>query len=458
VPDLVITHAAALVSAWDQPVARDGWLSIEDGAVVAVGSGSPPTADRVIDAEGCLVVPGFVAAHHHLTQGASRGIGVPGGLLDWLTVHYRAWSRMTPADIEVAATVSLLQAALGGTTTVAGFEYLHPIGEEFVDPVVRAAQRLGLRLMYVRGCAPRLEGQLAQILGDQGVDLTRLLEPQDQALARTAEVLARPTNDRLRWACGPTTPVFDDAGAFHRQLTAIADQHGVGLHTHFHPLASSLNPAETAFDFAERLGLVRAGNWLAHGSQLSVDDVRAFGAADMGVVHNPSCSMLLGYPLIPLADWAAGNERIAVSVDGAASNDRGSMLVEAQLAWAAQRSRIADGRAVLEPAQVLRLATTGAARAIGWEGLGELLPGKPADLAVLDLRTIEFAGSPSSALDDPAMFLFRTYAGGNVRDLVVGGTQVVRSGNVLDIDGQQIDTRRVLNDARAVADRLYATA
>jgi hypothetical protein len=56
------------------------------------------------------------------------------------------------------------------------------------------------------------------------------------------------------------------------------------------------------------------------------------------------------------------------------------------------------------------------------------------------------------------MFLFRTYAGGNVRDLVVGGTQVVRSGNVLDIDGQQIDTRRVLNDARAVADRLYATA
>ncbi|MFM8352371.1 MAG: amidohydrolase family protein [Actinomycetales bacterium] len=455
-PDLVITHAAALVLAWDKPVLRDAWLSIEDGQVVATGAGTPPAASEVINAEGCLVLPGFVAAHHHLTQGASRGVAVQGGLLDWLTVHYRAWSRMSPADIEVAATVSLVQAALGGATTVAGFEYLHPIGEDFVEPVVNAAQRLGMRLLYVRGCAPRLEGALAQILGDQGVDLTRLLEPEDHALIRTADVLAKPTHDRLRWACGPTTPVFDDDGDFHRQLTAIADQHGVGLHTHFHPLPSSLNAGETAFEFAERLGLVRAGNWLAHGSQLSVDDVRAFGAAQMGVVHNPSCSMLLGYPLVPLADWAHGNARIAVSVDGAASNDRGSMLLEAQLAWAAQRSRIADGRAVLEPAHVLSLATTGAARAIGWDGLGELQPGGPADLAILDLNTIEFAGSPGSALDDPATFLFRTYAGGNVRDLLVGGSRVVQDGNVLDIDGAPIDLGAVISQARSVADRLYA--
>jgi 8-oxoguanine deaminase len=456
VPDVVIAHAAALVLAWDQPVLRNAWLSIANGQVVASGEGTPPAATEVINAEGCLVLPGFVAAHHHLTQGASRGIAVQGGLLDWLTVHYRAWSRMSPADIEVAATVSLVQAALGGATTVAGFEYLHPIGEDFVEPVVNAAQRLGMRLLYVRGCAPRLEGALAQILGEQGVDLTRLLEPQDQALLRTAEVLAKPTNDRLRWACGPTTPVFDDDGDFHRQLTAIADRYGVGLHTHFHPLPTSMNAGETAFGFAERLGLVRAGNWLAHGSQLSVDDVRAFGAAQMGVVHNPSCSMLLGYPLIPLADWAAGNPRIAVSVDGAASNDRGSMLVEAQLAWAAQRSRVADGRAVLEPAEVLGLATTGAARAIGWDGLGELHPGRPADLAILDLNTIEFAGSPGSALDDPATFLFRTYAGGNVRDLFVGGSRVVQAGNVLDIDGVSIDLSAVISQARSVADRLYA--
>ena len=167
--------------------------------------------------------------------------------------------------------------------------------------------------------------------------------------------------------------------------------------------------------------------------------------------------MLLGYPLIPLADWSAGNDRIAVSVDGAASNDRGSMLVETQLAWAAQRSRIADGRTVLEPAQVLTLATTGAARAIGWEGLGELLPGHVADLAILDLNTIEFAGTPGSALDDPATFLFRTYAGGNVRDLFVAGSPVVRAGTVLDIDGVAVDLGTIMHEARSVADRLYAT-
>jgi len=455
-PDLVIAHAAALVRSWDQPVLRDGWLSIADGRVVGSGVGTPPAAERVIDAQDCLVMPGFVAAHHHLTQGASRGVSVQGGLLDWLAVHYRAWSAMTPADIETAATVSLLQAAMGGTTTVAGFEYLHPGDEDFVTPVVRAAQRLGLRLLYVRGCAPRLEGPLAEILGQQGVDLTRLLEPEDRALTRTAEVLARPTNDRLRWACGPTTPVLDDDGSFHRRLTAIADAHGVPMHTHFHPLPTSLPEGETAFAFAERLGLVRPGNWLAHGSQLTVADARAFGEASMGIVHNPSCSMLLGYPLIPLADWSAANDRVAVSVDGAASNDRGSMLVETQLAWAAQRSRIADGRTVLSPGQVLSLATTGAAHAIGWEGLGALLPDRPADLAILDLGTIEFAGVPSRALDDPATFLFRTLAGSSVRDLIVGGTEVVRSGIVRSTDGEMFDMQSVYSDAKQVANRLYA--
>jgi cytosine/adenosine deaminase-related metal-dependent hydrolase len=395
-------------------------------------------------------MPGFVCAHHHLYQGASRGIAAHGGLLEWLALHYRAWARMSERDVEVAATLSAAQLALGGCTTVAAFEYLHPAGVDFVTPVVRAAERVGLRLLYVRGSAPRLEGSLSARLAAEGVDLDRLVEPEERALAGTADVLARPATDRLRWAAGPTTPVLDDEGAFQRALTELADRHDVGLHTHFHPLEGTQRSGESAAEAARRLGLVRRGNWFAHGSRLSDVDVAELGADGVGVVHAPSCSVLLGYPIPDLAAWSSSSERIAVAVDGSASNDRGSSLLEAQLAWQLQRATASGGRASPSEAEILALATEGGARTIGWDELGRLDVGVPADIAVIELDGLEHAGIPGMAEADPATLLMRTYAGGHVRHLLVGDRVVIEDGELRGVDAAAVRT-----DANVVATRLY---
>ena len=447
--DVVVT-ARTIVPAWNEAPVADGWIAVSDGLVEAIGTGAPPRAETHLDGGRGLAIPGFVNAHHHLYQGASRGIATGGGLIEWLAIHYRAWARMSASDVEAAATLSLAQLALGGCTTVAAFEYLHPGDEDFVAPVVRAAQRVGLRLLYVRGSAPRLEGALSARLRADGVDLERLVEPEERALADTAAVVSRPTTDRLRWAAGPTTPVLDDGGAFHAALTAMADEHGIGLHTHFHPLDGSQHEGESAADAARRMGLLRRGNWFAHGSRLSSADVAELGAAGVGVVHAPSCAVLLDYPIPPLAEWSAGSDRVAIAVDGAASNDRGSSLVEAQLAWQLQRARSPGDAGRLTAAQVLSLATDGGARTIGWDGLGRLGVGAPADLAVLGLDGLDHAGVPPMATADPAVMLFRTYAGDAVRHLLVGDRVVVRDGELTGVDAMAVAA-----DADAVAARLY---
>jgi cytosine/adenosine deaminase-related metal-dependent hydrolase len=429
---------------------RNAWIGVSDGRVEAIGRGEPPRADRVLDAEGGLVIPGSVAAHHHLFQGASRGVAAPGGLLDWLLVHYRAWARLDEATTEAAATASLALLALGGCSTVAAFEYLHPADSDLVGPVVRAAERVGLRLLYVRGSAPRLEGALAERLDGEGVEVGRLVEPEALALERTAEVLARPATDRLRWACGPTTPVLDDGGAFHRALSELADGHGAGLHTHFHPIEGTLAAGESAADLARRSGLLRRGNWFAHGSRLTPDDVSELGRAGVGIVHAPSCSALLGYPIPPLATWRGANERLAVAVDGAASNDRGAMILEAQLAWQLQQAVHAARGPVPDAATILSMQTDGAARTIGWPELGRLEPGAPSDLAVLDLASLELAGVPAVAHDDAATLLLRTYAGGRVRHLLVGERIVVEDGRL-----SGVDEHATARAASRAAERLY---
>lgn len=449
--DLVLHGASALVTDWRNPPLVDGWLLVSDGKVQATGSGSPPHASESIDASSMIVVPGFVAAHHHLYQGIARGVHVEGGLIDWLDVHYRAWSKMTADDVRVGALVSASLAALGGCTTVAGFEYVHPPSEDFVTPVVESVDRVGIRLLYVRGCAPRLEGPLGERLANQGVDVSRLVEQESVALSRTAEVLARPTHERLRWAAGPTTPVVDDGGDFHRALDEIAQQAGTWLHTHFHPIPGTCGAGESAFDMAARVGLVREGNWLAHGSRLTPEDVAHFGRNGMGVVHNPSCSALLGYPTPPLAQWMAGNDRIAVSVDGAASNDRGGMLAEAQLAWQMQRARFgADDGVGCAPEAILDAATRGAARAINWGGLGSLTVGSAADIAAWSLADMGFAGSPTSAQAAPQWLLFRCFAGANASHVLVGGDPVVVDGRLVHVETQQL-----IQQSRHTATRLY---
>jgi cytosine/adenosine deaminase-related metal-dependent hydrolase len=450
-PDVVVRGAQAVCVSPHEPPLADAWLALGGGRVLAVGQGAPPQASTTIDARGHLILPGLVSAHHHLFQGASRGVPTGTGLAAWLVSHYARWARMDAGDVRAAAELSLAQLLVRGCTTVAAFEFLHPVDADWVDPVVDAADRLGVRLRYVRGCTPRLEPGVAEALADQGVDPRRLLEPEDVALRRTRDVVRRPAGPRLRWACGPTTPVGDDGGAFQRALNDVADDAGVPVHAHFHPLTPP--DGGDAHALAVRLGLVRRGNWLAHGSRLTVADVARLGADGVGVVHCPSTSLLLGYPLPHLAAWREANERVAVGVDGAASNDRGSLLGEAQLAYYTQGQPALSGLAGrLSPEAALDLVTAAGARTIGWDDAGTLRPGALADLAGFDLEELDAAGGAARA-DRALLRLLRTHQGARARFVLVGGEPVVADGRLLTGDERTIARR-----ANETADRLEGAA
>ena len=78
-----------------------GALRVEDGVITEMGDLTPAPNERVVDAFGCVVTPGFVNTHHHLFQSLMKSIPatINGGLDDWVMEGpYRFWPTLDEDD------------------------------------------------------------------------------------------------------------------------------------------------------------------------------------------------------------------------------------------------------------------------------------------------------------------------------------------------------------------------
>ena len=151
---LLIEHAAVLVTMdADRREIADGAVFVRDNRIERVGAtdelrrwvaADPRHAPgRIIDARGCVVMPGLVNCHHHLYQTLTRAIGTGPGLVlfDWLKSLYPVWAEMDAEAVEVSTRIGLAELMLSGATTVADHLYLFPKGARLDDSIAAAQSR-----------------------------------------------------------------------------------------------------------------------------------------------------------------------------------------------------------------------------------------------------------------------------------------------------------------------------
>ena len=130
--DLLIEDAWLVATMDDQRrELAGGWVAIDDGFVVAVGSTNDPTPSSLqrVDASGCLVTPGLVNTHHHLFQNLTRAYRpmTSAPLFGWLQSLYPLWTgSIDEESMFLSAWVGLAELALSGCTTTSDHHYLHP--------------------------------------------------------------------------------------------------------------------------------------------------------------------------------------------------------------------------------------------------------------------------------------------------------------------------------------------
>jgi 8-oxoguanine deaminase len=451
--DLLVRGAAHLFTGLDGSAMRAAAgtdVRVRGGVVSAVGRLTPQAGERVIDAAGCVVYPGWVNTHHHLFQSLLKGIpaGINLALVPWLAavpVPYRRFFDREHA-LRVAARVGLVELMLSGCTTVADHQYHYYPGMPFdaSAAVFDEAARLGLRFVLCRGgqtqvrkltdavapaeSAPEtLDGFLASVERD----VQRFHDPGPMAMRRVVSAITTPN-----WSCRP------------EELTILAREArrlGIRLHSHLSETWDYVRWARevhgcTPLQFVEAHEWYGPDVWYAHMVHLSDVEIAFCARTGTGIAHCPQSNGRLGSGIARIPELLQAGAPVSLAVDGAASNEAADMLSEAHACWLLHRAdpraarrgdpeREGGDAAALTVEDVVRIGTAGGARMLGLDGVGTIEVGQAADLAVYDLDHPRFFG-----LHDPAI---GPVAGGGrptLRALLVGGRVVVENDAIPGLD------------------------
>ena len=399
-------------------------LHIADGRVVdaaVVGA-------ELIDAAGCLVLPGLVLGHTHLYSALSCGMPAPSSApADFPDILRKVWWRLDRAlDLDlvrISAEIGAWLALRCGVTTAIDHHASPDAIAGSLDAIADGLDAVGLR------------GAVCYEVTDRHGP-----EGRDAGLAESDRFLRDNTRPRIRGMVGGHALfTLDDAAL--RGAAELCERHGVGFHVHVSEDPTDDRHCREKFGAdplarLDRYGLLGPSTLLAHGVHLSPRERQRLADAGAWIAHNGRSNQNnhVGY-----ADPASQGPRIVLGTDGIGAD----LFAEGQAAFYAGRAHDRD----FDAARVTGWLDNG--RALAGQIFGtsfDLGPDDPADVVILDDR----APTPVNAGSWPWHFVF-TQSAAAVRDVVVDGRVRLRDRRAVGIDEADLFAR-----AREAAPRLWA--
>ena len=396
-----------------------GDLLIAHGRIVALGN-TDQSADVVIDASRCAVIPGFVQTHIHLCQTLFRGAADDLALIDWL--KKRVWpmeAAHSATSIAAAARLGIAELIKSGTTCALTMETVNHTGEVF-----KVVEETGFR------------ATVGKCMMDKGDEVPPALQEQTAASIEASVALLDEwhgrADGRIRYCFAPRFAVSCTRELLEK-VGELARARGVMIHTHAseNRTECALVEAETGLRniaYLDSVGVTGRHVALAHCVHLSNDEIRILKTTSTNVVHCPSSNLKLGSGIAPVTQLLDEGVSVSLGADGAACNNRLDMFTEMRTAALLQKAL--HGPEVLAASRVLKLATIDGARALGLESeIGSLEVGKRADVAVVELNRLHT--SPEA---DVVSSLVYAAEAADVRSVVIDGRLVMDNRELLTMD------------------------
>ena len=414
--DILITNALLLPDAGQKKIIQRGFLGTQGREIACLGEmtdlPAAQKADRIIDAAGCLVMPGLINGHCHAAMTMFRGLADDLPLMTWLNEHiFPAEARHVSREMVYwCSKLAAVEMILSVTTTVAD-------GYFYEEEAARAFREIGLRAVAAQGIidfpAPGVPDPAENI----------------KVVARYIDNL--PLDDLVRpalffhspYTCSPRTLQAAKHLAAERQTKLFIHVSETSAEVDSHRRQHGLSPIQ----HLRQLNILDENTVGVHCVWPSAEEIAILADTGCGVVTCPESNMKLAAGIAPVPKMLAAGVLLGIGTDGCASNNDLDMLQDIDSLAKIHKAVNLDPTVI--PAETaLKMATRDGDRVLGLDKVGTLRAGMQADIIILDLNQPHL-----TPFYNPDILVYAA-RGSDVKSSIVAGQLVMEDRILLNID------------------------
>ncbi len=436
--DLLIKNARVWPAA-ERPVLENASVLVRDGRIAKIGK-IHARVRNVVDARGQLVLPGLIQSHVHLCQTIFRGAGEDLALLPWLRhVIWPLEAAHDPDSLRASAALACAELLRSGTTAFLSMEVVR-----HTESVFEAVDESGLM------------GLIGHCFMDETAGFRPLARDAEKGFAECDQLLARwGKHDRLRLAIAPRFALSCSSKNM-RAASDYARAHKLRLHTHSSEQIPEVELVEARtgmrnINYLHSVGLTGPDCCIAHCIHADSHERAILRETETKVLHCPSANMKLASGIAPIPEYLESGIHVSMGADGTPCNNRLDQFMEMREAGLMQKLRL--GAEALAAEKVVKMATEGGAKALGWEKeMGTLDVGKRANIIIVDQQDFHTLPCTKAATN-----LLYSNCARDVRMTIVNGEILYRDGRLTKVDEEKLRAS-VLKERKKLFRRARLTA
>jgi len=424
VEDTLIKNGLVVTADERGTIFEKGYIRVSNGKIAEIGSGNPRgSAESIVDASGCVVIPGLITAHTHLygilLRGASLNIKPP---TDFAQVLQRVWWPVDEALTVEDAYASALSASadmLRNGSTLYADTYSGPNSiEGSLEAIAKGTKEVGMRGIVAFEMTERNNPQEARRGLQEGIRFVNSVKDDDLISGMMSLHASFTVGDEI------VSKAVEEAKKLDIPITVHTSE---GLVDLYHNLETS---GERTVERLQRLGVLGKKTVLAHCVHVNGHEMDLIAKSGSSVAHNPMSNMLNAVGVSPVTQMLERNITVGLGNDGWIYDPFENMRCALTI------HRLASGNpSAIGPHEIFKMATLDGARCYGVEKkVGSLEKNKLADIVILDGINVPTPLTKESAIGH----LLNTFSGRNVRDVFVGGKQFIQDKHLTSISDEKV--------------------